>query len=266
MIRSIWNSRSGMAANMEKMDTISNNLANINTVGYKKVDVSFRNLVQETLKRQGYPTNANNSATGSGVRTTELMKDNSQGVLINTGATTDLALDGKGYFKVIDANNRAAYTRSGSLKIDSSGKVVDSNGNRLVILNQNGVNVNTNQSNIKFSQEDFVIDEKGSVLGNRYGNLRIPVYDAVGDNSMKSIGGNLYTPEVFQDNNGTIREVEVREKRDVDILQGYIENSNVKIEEEFSDMIITQRAYQLNSNALKTSDEMWQLANNLRGR
>ncbi|MCY6959623.1 flagellar hook-basal body complex protein [Clostridium brassicae] len=266
MLRSIWNSRAGMSATMEKMDTISNNLSNINTIGYKKVDVNFQSLVQETLKRQGYPTNDANAATGTGVKTSELFKDNSQGILINTEVKTDLALDGKGYFKVIDANGNEAYTRSGSFNIDSDGRIVDPNGNRLVVLNDRGQNVNVSNSNIRFNEKNFVVDENGNVLGNNFGNLRIPVYDALGDNSMKSIGKNLYSPEIIVDENGNQRQTQVFEKRDTNILQGHVENSNVKIEEEFSQMIINQRAFQLNSNALKTADEMWQMANNIRGR
>lgn len=271
MIRSIWNSRNGMSAQMEKLDAISNNLSNVNTVGYKRVDVSFQSLVQETLKRDGYPVNdgvsdKNAPSTGTGVKASGLYKDNSQGTLMQTNNNTDLAIDGEGFFKVIDSNGNEAYSRSGVLQIDSNGKLVDSNGNTLVILNENGQNVNTENSNIKFQKESFKVDEKGNILGNQYGNLKIPVFNMIGQNSMKSIGENLYSPENIIDNNGNEVQSEVYMSNNADILQGYIENSNVDIAKEMSDMIITQRAFQLNSSALKTADEMWQMSNNLRGR
>ncbi|MCY6354025.1 flagellar hook-basal body complex protein [Clostridium sp. ZS2-4] len=271
MIRSIWNSRSGMSAQMEKLDAISNNLSNVNTSGYKRIDVSFQSLVQETLKRDGYPVNDGVSDkdapfTGTGVKTNGFYKDNSQGTLMQTNSNTDLAIDGEGFFKVIDSNGKEAYLRSGVFQIDSNGKVVDSNGNALVILNGNGQNVNTENGNIKFEKESFKVDENGDILGNKYGNLKIPVFNTVGQNSMKSIGENLYSPEMVVNNNGDEVQSEVYMSNNADILQGYIENSNVDIAKEMSDMIITQRAFQLNSSALKTADEMWQMSNNLRGR
>lgn len=258
MIRSLWNSRCGMSSQMEKLETISNNLSNINTPGYKRVDVGFENLLQEKLKRQGYPVSDDKSFTGTGVKTTQMQMDTSQGGLINTNCNTDLALDGKGYFKVIDANGNEAYTRSGSFEIDGNGKVVDPNGNRLVISGEN--------DRTKFYKDGFKVDEDGNILGKGYENLKIPVYNVVDENSMKSIGKNLFVPGNVVDENGNESKVEVFESNKANVLQGFIENSNVNIEQEFTDMIMTQRAFQLNSSALKTADEMWQMANNLKGR
>lgn len=270
MIRSLWNSRSGMSAEMEKMNTISNNIANVNTVGYKRIDVSFDNLVQESLKRRGYPVENNAGGennlpfTGSGVKTSEFYKDYNQGNLLETTVNTDLAIDGTGFFKVIDANGNEAYTRGGSFGIDRDGTIVDSNGNRLVILNQNGENVN--KAGIGFNKENFKVDYNGNLQGDKYNNLRIPLFNTVGDRAMKSVGENLYSPEIYINQAGTEETSAVVESRDSDIIQGFVENSNVDMGKEMSDMIITQRAFQLNSSALKTADEMWQMANNLRGR
>lgn len=267
MIRSIWNSRTGMVAQMEKLNTISNNIANVSTEGYKRVEVGFSNLVQETLVRRGYPVDANGENdspfTGTGVKATEIQTDYTQGILTQTDDNMDLAIDGKGMFKVIDSHGNEAYTRVGSFNIDVEGSIVDDNGNRLVILNENGINVNTARAG--FVKEDFQVGEDGSLLGERYNGLRIPIYDTIGDNSMKSIGKNLYSPEMI-DNNGQMQQAQVIEREDMNILQGFIENSNVDLGKEMADMIITQRAFQLNSSALKTSDEMWQIANNIRGR
>lgn len=261
MIRSLWNSRSGMSSQMEKLETISNNLSNINTPGYKRVDLGFENLLQESLDRNGYPVSSDKGKeqfTGTGVKTTQMQMDTSQGVLINTNSNTDLALDGSGYFKVIDANGNEAYTRSGSFEIDGNGDVVDPNGNRLVILGEN--------DKTKFYRDNFKVDEYGNILGKGYENLKIPVYDVIDENSMISIGKNLFVPGNVVDENGNKSKAQVFQSNKTNVLQGFIENSNVNIEQEFTDMIITQRAFQLNSSALKTADEMWQMANNLKGR
>ena len=270
MIRSLWNSRSGMSADMEKMNAISNNIANINTVGYKRIDVSFDNLVQESLKRRGYPVENNAGGennlpfTGSGVKTSEFYKDYNQGNLIETSINTDLAIDGAGFFKVMDSNGNEAYTRGGSFGIDRDGTMVDSNGNRLVVLNLNGENVN--KVGIGFTKENFKVDYKGLLQGEKYKDLRIPLFNTVGDRDMKSIGENLYSPESYISEAGTEEISAVVESADSEIIQGFVENSNVDMGKEMSDMIITQRAFQLNSTALKTADEMWQMANNLKGR
>lgn len=266
MIRSIWNSRSGMASQMDKLNAISNNMANVNTIGYKRVDVNFNDLMQETFDRTGYPVErgkANSPFTGSGVKSSGIQMDNSQGNLNETGSKTDLALDGKGFFKVMDGNGKEAYTRGGSFTIDSYGTIADSNGNRIVILDENNNNVNL--PGIGFTKENFKVDQEGNILG-REDSLRIPIYNTIGDNSMKSIGENLYLPETIIDQNGNGTQVDVVENKDVDILQGFVERSNVDLAQEMTDMIVTQRAFQLNSSALKAADEMWQMANNLKGR
>lgn len=270
MIRSIWNARSGMSAQMEKMDAVSNNLANVNTVGYKRVDVSFSNLMQETLRRRGYPVEGNAGGgnnipyTGTGVKASEFQKDNSQGNLLQTDSNTDIALDGQGFFKVIDVNGNEVYTRGGSFRVDTEGTIVDGNGNRLVIVNNNGENINI--PGIGFTRENFMVDYKGNLQGNQYENYRIPIYNTIGDNSMKSIGENLYAPEFIIDENGENRQVEMIESTQANLLQGFVEISNVDLGKEMADMIITQRAFQLNSSALRTADEMWQMANNLKSR
>ncbi|EGO87507.1 flagellar basal body rod protein FlgG [Clostridium botulinum C] len=262
MLRSIWNSRSGMSAEMDKLDAISNNMANSTTVGYKRVDVKFNDLMQENLDRLGYPVSKGQGklqVTGGGVKSTEIERDNAQGNLLQTNNNTDLAIDGKGYFKVVDGEGRTLYTRGGSFNIDPSGTVVDKNGNRLVILNENGIDVNTGRAG--FTKESFNVSEDGYLRSDKHRGLRIPIYDTIGDNSMKSIGENLYTP-LIQGNGRN----DVIESKDFSLLQGFTEQSNVDLGKEMTDLIVTQRAFQLNSSALKTADEMWGMANNLRGR
>ncbi len=258
MLRSIWNSRSGMSAEMEKLNAISNNMANSTTVGYKRVDVKFNDLMQENLDRLGYPvTKGKPQFTGTGVRATEIERDNSQGNLLQTGNNTDIAIDGQGFFEVQDGEGRTFYTRGGSFNIDNLGTVVDKSGNRLIILNEAGVNVNT--PGVGFKNSSFIINEEGYVVGRGNENIRIPIFEPKGDDCMKSIGDNLY---VCNEPNLIVE----KDTKDFSLLQGYTEQSNVDLGKEMADLIITQRAFQLNSSALKTADEMWGMANNLRGR
>ena len=255
MIRALWNSRSGMQAMQDKIDGISNNISNSETTGYKKVDVSFKDLVYEQLERNGYPTNkngVNQHLTGSGVKATGWLRQDTQGTLAATGTDTDLAVEGSGYFKVTQANGTDAYTRDGNFNLDSKGKLVDSEGNR-VEVNFNG-NVNT------LVKGKFIINDDGSVVDNSTGKSltvgKINLYQVVGQDSMLSVGNNLYTLKT-----GT----QVNVVNDAKIKQGSLEGSNVDITTEMTDMIAAQRAFELSSKGLTTIDTMMGLINNLKG-
>lgn len=262
MLRIMWNSRSGMVANQEKLDAISNNLANVNTDGYKKVDVSFKDLVSESLDRQGYPVtnNANRKNapfTGSGVRATEWLRQNDQGTLTQTGQSTDLAIDGDGFFQVTQPNGSMGYTRSGKFDVDLNGRLIDGQGNLLNIKFKDGYSAN----NVKFTKDNLVVEQNGTIsikgTGGNTPVATLPIYNAYGSDSFKSTGNSMYTlnsgAQLYQVNNA-------------DVQQGYVENSNVDIAQEMTDMIITQRAFELNSKGLQTADSMWGIANNLRGK
>lgn len=260
MLDLIWNSRSAMMAQQEKLDTISNNLANVNTNGYKKLNTNFKDLVYETLDRKGYPVNTGSKTTlqnGTGVRVGEWKRDNTQGALTQTSLSTDLAIDGTGYFEVTQSDGSKAYTRAGNFLSDASGTIVDEKGNRLTILDASGKNINTVSGPYKFTANNFQVDESGNVsIKGRNGAVgKIKISTIVGDNSMISIGDNLFQPKP-----GT----SVKDSKDYSINQGFLEQSNVDITTEMTDMLMTQRAFQLSSTTLKTADEMWQMANNLR--
>ncbi|MCB2356661.1 flagellar hook-basal body complex protein [Clostridium estertheticum] len=261
MLRIIWDSKSAMMAQQEKLDTISNNIANVNTNGYKKLNTNFKDLVYETIDRKGYPVSTASKTTlqnGTGVRVGEWKRDNTQGALTQTGLSTDLAIDGAGYFEVIQPDNTKAYTRAGNFLSDASETIVDEKGNRLSIVDASGKNINTVNGRYKFTANNFQVDESGNVsikgVNGTVGKIKIST--VVGDNSMISIGDNLFQPKP-----GT----KVVDSKDYSINQGYLEGSNVDIATEMTDMLMTQRAFQLSSSTLKTADEMWQMANNLRG-
>ena len=266
MLRLLENSRSAMMAEQEKLDSISNNMANVNTNGYKKLDVNFKDLVYESLDRKGYPVSKGEKGkailqNGTGVRSSEWIRDNVQGQLTQTSLKTDLAIDGNGYFEVVKPDNSKAYTRAGNFLTDSSGTIVDQNGNRLSIIDDKGNDINKVNGPYKFDKNNFSVDSHG-VVTIKNGNISRPVgeimvLDAVGDNSMISVGDNLFIPKP-----GT----KIVKSRDYTVMQGYLELSNVDIATEMTEMLVTQRAFQLSSTTLKTADEMWQMANNLRGK
>ncbi|MBC2580668.1 flagellar hook-basal body complex protein [Clostridium sp. DJ247] len=263
MLRILWNGRSAMNAEQQKLDSISNNIANVNTVGYKKENVSFQDLVYENLKRTGYPTNDNNKneiLNGTGVKAGQWIRDTTQGTLRDTGVKTDLAIDGDGYFRVTLPDGSKAYERAGSFNIDNNGDIVDKNGNRLdIAFTQEGSDMfnsgkvfTSDNFAVKQSGEIYVNDNSNSVL---YGNIN--TYSPIGQDSLTSVGENLYVPNAQTQMNGTT---------DTNIMQGFLEDSNVDVGKEMTDMIVAQRAFELGSRAMKTGDEMWGLINSMKGR
>lgn len=255
MLTTLWTSKSGLNANQEKLDVISNNIANVNTTGYKKVNAGFKDLISSSLDEWGNPLNDKTATVGSGVKTGNFTKDNSQGGLQTTNQKTDLALDGEGYFKVISSNGTEYYTRDGSFKLDSYGRLVTANGNILEVQYANGYS----QNNTGLTADNFTINKKGEIFAENNGNFEkvgeIAVYTAVGNDAFTSVGDNL-----FKELNG----VQVYRTLDADMYQGYLEVSNVDLSQEMTDMIVTQRAFQLSSKGITAADEMWEMINNLR--
>ena len=255
MLTTLWTSKSGLNANQEKLDVISNNIANVNTTGYKKVNAGFKDLISSSLDEWGNPLNDKTATVGSGVKAGNFTKDNSQGGLQTTNQKTDLALDGNGYFKVISSNGTEYYTRDGSFKLDSYGRLVTANGNILEVQYANGYS----QNNTGLTADNFTINKKGEIFAENNGNFEkvgeIAVYTAVGNDAFTSVGDNL-----FKELNG----VQVYRTLDADMYQGYLEASKVDLSQEMTDMIVTQRAFQLSSKGITAADEMWEMINNLR--
>lgn len=255
MLRTIWNAKSGMYANQDKLDAISNNISNSQTVGYKKVEVGFSDLLTESLDRKGYPVNDSNSITGTGSKTTSWVRNFTQGSLQETMINTDIALDGEGAFRVISSSGQELYTRDGGFKIDALGRIVDTRGNILELEFEQGYSYN----NVEFTYNNLRVDKEGGVYVSNDGNLQkvatIPVYNVVGSEGFVSMGQSMFIP-----NEGA----QVYRVEGTSFYQGALELSNVDMSEEMTEMIITQRAFQLASKALQTGDEMWGMINNIR--
>lgn len=256
MLRTLWTNKTGLAANQDKLDAISNNIANVGTTGYKKITVGFKDLLSESLNRQGYPLNDNTANMGTGVRTTDWYRSGTQGNLTTTAINTDLCIDGENtYFRLTTPQGEKVYTRDGSFKIDEMGRLVDSCRNIVDIDFAPG----KSYDNVRFATEELLINEEGYVYTNKAGVNeyigKINLYTAVGDQAFLSIGDNLYTKAA---------DANVELATNAKMYQGYIEGSNVDMASEFTDMIVTQRAFQLSSKSLQTADEMWGMINNIR--
>lgn len=245
--------KTGMSASQNKINVISNNIVNVNTTGYKKLNVEFEDLVRNSLNKDSYPTSDSDITIGSGVRTTTEVRNLKQGSLESTEISTDLAIDGEGYFRLTTDDGSYVYTRNGEFNIDSNGNIVDDSGNILDIEFING----KDYSNSEITSENLTINKKGEVFVNdeKIGNINL--YKPTGNSDFLSIGSNLFIPQ---------DQTELSVSSDANILQGYTEMSNVDIQQEMTDLMAIQRAFQLNSKGFSVADEMWSMINNLQSK
>ncbi len=255
MMRSLWTAASGMVGQQFNIDTISNNLSNVNTTGFKKQRAEFEDLLYQTLLMAGTPaTEVTEVPTGiqvgHGVKVSATQKMFEQGSLQSTENKLDLALEGEGFFKVRLYDGTEAYTRDGSWKIDSERQVVNSQGYLLeppLVLPEN------------FIFETLSISQDGRVTVKIVGEDdpievgQLEIYRFVNPAGLRSIGGNLFktTPASGEEIPGQPG-LEGMAKTH----QGFLEMSNVKIVEEMVNMIVAQRAYEVNSKAIQSSDSM----------
>lgn len=246
--------KQGMSATQEKVDLISNNIANSTTVGYKKLDAEFQTMLTETLDRPSYPNNSKDVYFGTGAKLGTVYRTLTQGNIQITNNQTDIALDGDGYFRVQTSDGNYAYTRNGQFTVDALGKLVDREGNILDIQFEEGISYD----NFSFSNIEFLISANGDINlkdGTLIGNINI--YKATGDNGLLSYKDNLFIPKEGQ--------VMIK-SGDVNLMQGCVEMSNVNLVDEMKDLIVMQRAFQLNGKGISNADEMWSLINNMQSR
>lgn len=251
MYNIMHNSKTGMLASQSNIDIISNNMTNLQTTGYKKVDINFLDLFKESLYKDSLPTNSKDAIKGTGAKVSQVTRDYTQGSIKETKINTNLAIDGEGFFRVIRSDGSYAYTRNGEFNLDSTGKLVDDKGNILDITPANG-----SLKNINLKNGDLGINKSGEVYldDKKVGDINL--YTSSGDADFTSIGDNLFTTKAAN--------VETVKKKT--ILQGHVEMSNVNMQTEMVDLIMAQRVFQSNSRGMKTVDEMWSIANNLQSR
>ncbi len=252
MLRSLWTASTGMKAQMTNLDVISNNLANVNTSGFKKSVVNFQDLLYETLKAAGESTGPDTKdpvgqQVGAGTKIASITKEFSEGELTRTDRDLDVAIKGKGFYQILDVDNNIKYTRDGSFQLSSEGEIVNADGLQLVGLSD----VPSDAMGLSFSPTGTVsyIDDSGNE--NSLGTLQLAQF--VNPAGLSSLGGNLYakTPS-----SGEALLVEPGQESSGVLQQRFLELSNVNLVEEMVSMITTQRAYEVNSKGIKTADEM----------
>ena len=261
MIRSLWTSATGMQAQALNLDVISNNLANVNTAGFKKSRAEFQDLLYETIKPAGTSSSQDSQVPagiqiGHGTRPSTVLKIFTQGSMENTNNELDLAIEGEGFFQIIQPNGETAYTRDGAFKLDQDGRVVNSDGFAL----EPELTIPSDAVAISVGMDGTVsVLQAGDSTPSEIGTIELARF--VNPAGLISTGRNLYTTSEAsgdemtgvpcEDGLGTIS-------------QGFFEMSNVSVVDEMVNMITAQRAYETNSKSIQTADEMLQIANNIK--
>jgi flagellar basal-body rod protein FlgG len=262
MIQALYTAASGMLAQQMNVDTISNNLANVSTTGFKKTRVDFQDLLYHTIKPAGSPPTAPGVQSpvpiqvGEGVRPVSTPRIFFEGEVITTDNPLDLMVEGDGFFQVLQPDGSVAYTRDGSWKRDSTGRIVNNEG----LPMEPEINLPPEATRIVISSAGQVgVNMPGSTTTDNVGQIQLARF--LNPAGLHATGKNLfYVTEAAGDPmQGT-----PGEEGFGTISQGALEQSNVKVVEELVNMIVAQRAYEINSKAVQTSDDMLQAANNLK--
>jgi len=261
MMRALDTATTGLMGQQLNMDVVANNLANVNTHGFKKARAEFQELLYQTLEVAGTQTELGTQAptslqVGLGVRPAATERIFTQGALESTDNPLDMAIEGGGFFQVVQENGEIAYTRTGAFNRDSAGNVVTTDGLPL----EPAVTIPEDTTSITISKSGVVSVLTGSsATPTQVGQIQLARF--ANPAGLNSLGSNLYAPTsasgdpvVGIPGDGSLGTVS----------QGFLEGSNVNIAEELVKMIVGQRAYEINSKAVQTADEMLQMANNMR--
>ncbi len=256
---SLYSAATGMEAQELNLNTIANNLANVNTPGFKRSKIEFQDLLYQKPRAAGSDTGSGNLVptgieVGNGAKVAATSKVFTQGQVAQTGQQLDLAIQGEGLFEVTQADGTLAYTRDGSFKLNAQGQVVNADGLPVASGFQT---IQTGATSINISQTGSV-----SVQGpNGTQTFQLTLVRFPNEAGLESLGGNLYaeTPA-----SGAPQTGQAGQAGFGDVLQGYIESSNVNIVEEMVNLITAQRAYEINSKSVQASDEMLQNVANMK--
>lgn len=259
MMRSLWTAATGMTAQQLNIDVISNNLANVNTASFKKSRAEFEDLMYQTMRVAGSATEGDNQIpvgmqVGMGVRSVAVHKFFSQGDFQNTGNALDVAIEGEGFFQV-QVGDQQMYTRAGAFKLSADGTVVTANG--YVLQPEFAVPPETRTISISENGQMTALDANS----NEIAATDIPIYTFVNNAGLDARGRNLYMPT---EASGDAVEGVPGEQNVGTLAQGFLEMSNVEVVDEMVNMIVGQRAYEMNSKSIQTSDTMLQTAVNLK--
>jgi len=255
MIRSLWISKTGLDAQQTQMDVISNNLANVSTAGFKRSRAVFEDLLYQTIRQPGAQSSQQTQLPtglqlGTGVRPVATERIFAQGNLQATSNDKDVAVLGAGFFQVVLPDGTAAYTRDGSFQVDSQGQLVTSSGYSL----QPAITIPANAQSLTVGRDGTVsVTTAGSATPSQIGTIQLTTF--INPAGLESKGENLY---VETGASGSPNANTPGTNGAGTLSQGNIETSNVNVVEELVNMIQTQRAYEINSKAITTSDQMLQ--------
>lgn len=261
MIRSMYTAATGMEAQQLYMDTISHNLSNVNTNGYKRQKIEFQDLMYQTLREPGVRNVEGTMApsgieVGLGVRPAATQRIFQQGSLNQTGNELDMAIQGEGFFQITLPDGETAYTRDGQFKLSSDGSLVTSNGYFIFpqIVIPEGARDLTVSADGRFS-----VKLTGDTTSTEIGQIEIARF--INPAGLKALGNNLFA---LSDASGEEIITLPGEEGSGTIQHGYVESSNVQIVDEMVNMITAQRAFEIVSKAIQVSEDMMQIASNLK--
>jgi len=257
MIRALYNSASGINTQQARIDTTANNIAGLNVDAYKSQRPSFADLVYAKMSDSGRPVGSKSEKPGQGAGSRLVGADRNfaQGIIRETGKDTDLAISGSGFFKIITADEKTYYTRNGNFSLNAAGKLVTAGGDRLYpdIVVPEG-------------SRELMVDKNGKVqVRDMEGDIaelsELTLYKFINPAGLKAVGEGLFeaTEEAGQEEEGVPGQEGFGE-----IVQKSLESSNVDLVFEITELVESNRVYQMNAQVLKTADDMWGIANNLR--
>jgi flagellar basal-body rod protein FlgG len=260
MIRALYTAASGMSAQQANLDTVANNLANSATAGFRKRRMEFQDMIYQNLVTPGAAQSASTASAGLqiglGTRTVASEVIQTQGDFNQTGNQLDLAIQGTGFFQVSMPDGTTAYTRSGSFHLNSQGGLVTADGNALTPA----ITIPSTATNVSISAYGVVSATlPGQTSSTQLGQITLATFPNAG--GLSALGSNLFQQTSASGN--AITDSPGGASGMGTLQQGYLENSNVDVTEEFVQMIVAQRAYESNSKVIHVADDMYSQINNL---
>jgi len=255
MNKALWIAKTGLEAQQMRMSVISNNLANVNTNGFKRDRAVFEDLLYQNVRQAGALSSQNSRLPtglqlGTGVRTVATEKIQTLGNIVQTNNSLDVAIQGRGFLQVLQPDGNLAYSRDGAMKMDETGQLVTSSG----YVFQPAITLPSDATTITIGSDGVVSALiPGSTTPTQVGNIQLA--DFINPTGLQAVGENLYleTASSGSPSTGTPGLNGLGT-----VIQGALETSNVNVVEELVNMIETQRAYEMNSKAIQTTDRMLQ--------
>lgn len=259
MNKALWVAKTGLEAQQMRMSVIANNLANVNTNGFKRDRAVFEDLLYQNVRQVGALSSQNNRLPtglqlGTGVRTVATEKIQTLGNIVQSGNSLDVAIQGRGFFQILQPDGNIAYSRDGSFKLDQTGQLVTAGG----LVMQPAITIPSDALTVTIGSDGVVSAlTPGSAAPTQLGSIQLA--DFINSSGLQAIGQNLYleTASSGSPTTGTPGLNGIGS-----VVQGALETSNVNVVEELVNMIETQRAYEMNSKAIQTTDSMLQYVTN----